>query len=82
LLPGGDSLERLSAIVRNHVDDLLDWEVTLVLAAAEVPRTQLGSGSRLGQTTWIGDRAPDEDADDLHLRPPPLRRRDTGRIAA
>ncbi|MEM6973775.1 MAG: type VI secretion system baseplate subunit TssG [Pseudomonadota bacterium] len=75
LLPGGDSLERLSAIVRNYVGEVLDWDLTLVLAAEEVPDTQLGAAGRLGQTTWIGQREPGRDADDLHLRPPPVRRR-------
>ncbi len=42
LLPGQGSLERLEAIVRNHVGDALDWDVNLILRAADVPRVGLG----------------------------------------
>lgn len=76
LLPGGGALERLEAIVRNHVGDALDWDVNLVLRAADVPRTALGGASAaLGHTTWIGMRRDGAgDADDLHLTPPHRRR--------
>ena len=75
LLPGNGSLERLEAIVRNHVGDALDWDVNLVLRAADVPRSALGGGAALGHTTWIGTRrACARDADDLFLAPPHLRR--------
>lgn len=67
LLPGGASLERLAAIVRNHVGDMLDWDVNLVLRAEEVPPAQLGADTRLGQTSWIGDRAGKGDADELFV---------------
>ncbi|MEL6267454.1 MAG: type VI secretion system baseplate subunit TssG, partial [Pseudomonadota bacterium] len=69
LLPGGESLERMAAIVRNYTGVLLDWELTLVLRAGEVPDTRLGQSGRLGYTTWIGAREP-RDADNLNLRPP------------
>jgi type VI secretion system protein ImpH len=69
LLPGGQSHKRLTAIIRNVVGDTLDWEANLVLRAADVPPTVLGSGGQLGLTTWIG-RRPNRDADDLHLSAP------------
>ena len=73
LLPGGDSLERLRAIVRNYAGDTLDWDVNLVLAGDEVPRSSLGGTTRLGQTSWIRSRPdPDQsrkDAADLFLYP-------------
>lgn len=69
LLPGGESLKRLSAIIRNVAGDALDWEATLVLRAGDVPPTVLGGAGRLGLTTWIG-RRPAWDADDLRLRAP------------
>ncbi len=72
LLPGQGSLERLEAIVRNHVGDALDWDVNLILRAADVPRVALGgANSALGHTTWVGMRRDaDHDADDLYLSPP------------
>lgn len=69
LLPGGASLERFAAIVRNHVGDTLDWDVNIVLKADEVPAAQLGADTRLGLTSWIGDRTGMGDADDLYVAP-------------
>jgi len=69
LLPGGDALARLVAIVRGYVGDALDWDVNLVLRAGDVPRARLGGDTRLGQTTWIGTRAAGRDGDDLYLEP-------------
>jgi len=69
LLPGGDALARLLAIVRGYVGDALDWDVNLVLRAADVPRATLGGDTRLGQTAWIGTRLAGRDGDDLFLEP-------------
>ena len=69
LLPGGDALARLVAIVRGYVGDALDWDVNLVLRADAVPRATLGGDTRLGQTSWIGTRDGAGDADDLYLEP-------------
>lgn len=69
LLPGGTSLSRLRAIVRNYVGDALDWDVNLVLRASEVPAAKLGETIRLGQTGWIGSINTTKDADDLYLEP-------------
>jgi len=70
LLPGGQSLKRLAAIVRNYAGDVLEWEANLVLRAEEVPQARLGQEGRLGWTTWLGNRPPGRDADDLCLLPP------------
>lgn len=66
------SLERLEAIVRNYVGDALDWDVNLILRAADVPRVALGgANAALGQTTWVGlRRDAGRDASDLYLSPP------------
>lgn len=69
LLPGGQSLKRLAALIRSYAGDTLDWEATLVLRAPEVPNSQLGGSPRLGLTSWIGQR-PATDADDLSLTAP------------
>lgn len=73
LLPGGEALARLTAIVRSYAGDALEWDVNLVLKGDEVPRAALGVNARLGHLSWAGTRRdPDEarhDAADLFLYP-------------
>jgi type VI secretion system protein ImpH len=69
LLPGGDSLARMMAIVKNYVGLELDWDLHLLLKQPEIPQTQLGSLGQLGWTTWLISQSPPADADDLVLRP-------------
>lgn len=69
LLPGGASLERLQALVKNYVGLELDWEIHLLLEQEEVPETHLGSMGQLGWTTWLVSERPSRDADDLVLTP-------------
>jgi type VI secretion system protein ImpH len=64
-LPGGRPLSQLVDWVRMYVGFELDWDVRLRLRSAEVPPPRLGSGVRLGWTTWLGTRRTDADADDL-----------------
>ncbi|MEM7440311.1 MAG: type VI secretion system baseplate subunit TssG, partial [Pseudomonadota bacterium] len=51
LLPGGVSLYRLAAILRNYIGEMLDWDVNLVLAPGEAPKAELGKTCQLGWTT-------------------------------
>ncbi len=67
LLPGSQSLQRLSAIVRSYAGDALDFDVNLVLKADDVPASKLGENTRLGQVGWIGTRKDPGDAEDLNL---------------
>jgi type VI secretion system protein ImpH len=70
LLPGGDSLMRLIAVIRNYIGDELQWDVNIALDCDEVPVLRLGGiGSRLGWTTWIGYRLTSAHAADLCLDP-------------
>jgi type VI secretion system protein ImpH len=83
LLPGGDTLARLTAVVRSYVGDALEWDINLLLAGDEVPRAclaregaesaGLGGATRLGHTSWIRSRddndGPRPDAADLYLYP-------------
>ncbi len=69
LLPGGDSLRRLVALVRNYIGDELGWDLNLILKREEVPQLKLGESGRLGWTTWLGERQAESDADDLVLDP-------------
>jgi len=67
LLPGGDSIERLKAIVKNYIGFELMWDVQLVLLKSEAPPIKLGQMGQLGRTTWLDNRAIQQDADDLVL---------------
>ena len=69
LLPGGDGLRRLVAVVRNMVGDELEWDAQLVLGRAEVPALRLGVAGRLGWTSWLCTEGRRADAGDLVLRP-------------
>jgi len=69
LLPGGDSLRRLLAWVRNYVGEQFDFDVSLVLEAREVPQVSLGKLGRLGWTTWLKSQPRTTDAADLTLQP-------------
>jgi len=69
LLPGGDSLRRLIAWLKNYLADQLLWDVQLILKKEEVPPLEMGKGGRLGWTTWMTSKPLDHDADDLILRP-------------
>jgi type VI secretion system protein ImpH len=69
LLPGGASLARLEAIVKNYVGLELDWDLHLVLEEREVPMAQLGSLGQLGWTTWLISEPRQGDAADLVLSP-------------
>ena len=67
LLPGGDSLKRLAALVRNYQDDSLSWDLKLILKKDEIPPLQLGQTGELGWTMWASTRELERDADDLQL---------------
>jgi type VI secretion system protein ImpH len=69
LLPGGDSLRRLVALVRSYVGDELDWDVNLILKREEIPPLELGRQGLLGWTTWLNAPPRSRDAADLRLRP-------------
>nr|WP_207280798.1 type VI secretion system baseplate subunit TssG [Thiocystis violacea] len=69
LLPGGESLARLVAIVRNYVGDEFDWDLNLVLRKEETPPIQLGTQGQLGWTTWLTSQTPAQDPADLKLQP-------------
>lgn len=73
-LPPGRALPPLLAAVRQYVGFELDWDVRLVLAAAEVPQARLGGHSRLGWTTWAGRRAAGTGGPALVLQPDRPRR--------
>lgn len=73
MLPGGDSMKRLLAWVRNYAGTALDWDVRLILKKEETPACRLGvvkgSGLRLGWSTWPAGAAPTRNPDQLLINP-------------
>ncbi|MGH8502225.1 MAG: type VI secretion system baseplate subunit TssG [Gammaproteobacteria bacterium] len=69
MLPGGNSLKRLVALVRNYMGFELAWDVNLMLKRNEVPTWRLGDENPLGWSTWLVPRPAGTDADDLVLNP-------------
>jgi type VI secretion system protein ImpH len=66
------SLFLLAKMVRLYVGPELDFDVQLVLAAAETPACRLGGqgfGARLGWNTWVLSRSSERDADDASFTP-------------
>jgi type VI secretion system protein ImpH len=51
-LPDGSDFAALSSVVRLAAGVEFDFDVQIVLAAAEVPETRLGA-SQLGWTSWL-----------------------------
>lgn len=68
MLPGGDSMQRLIALVRNYIGDELLWELNLVLKQEETPSWQLGEG-QLGQSLWMDSAGVRLDPADVLLQP-------------
>jgi type VI secretion system protein ImpH len=69
--PKQPGLVRLAQYVRTYVGVELDFDVQLVLRAAEVPQTVIGGSDgglgRLGWSTWLLSRPPAQDAEDVVL---------------
>jgi type VI secretion system protein ImpH len=68
MLPGGNSLRRLVAWVKNYVGDELEWDSRLILKKEEIPKLTLGKVGQLGWSTWVHSKPMPRDADDLVLR--------------
>ena len=65
LLPDGEGFAALSSVVRLAAGVEFDFDVQIVLAAAEVPETRLFGGlgaSQLGWTSWLRTQPFTEDA--------------------
>ena len=77
LLPGGKAFGELVALVRQYLCFEFQWDVRLVLARSEVPRTRLGQFGQLGWTTWVG-HADGKDRGELVLDPEAILARQAG----
>jgi type VI secretion system protein ImpH len=73
MLPGGESLKRLIAVVKNYIGDEQDWELNLILKEQEIPPMCLNGESRLGWTSWLAQQSLGRDGNDLFLQPLELR---------
>ena len=69
LLPSGQRLKKLIAIVQNYIGYELVWDINLILKAEDVEGVTLGKSGRLGWTSWLGLRTSVNDADPLILNP-------------
>jgi len=69
LLPSGERLRKLIAIVHNYIGHELHWDVNLILKSEEIKGVRLGTLSRLGWSSWLGKRTSLNDADPLVLNP-------------
>jgi type VI secretion system protein ImpH len=56
LLPTGSALPAVEALVAQYLGLEFDWDLELTLRGDAVPRARLGAHSRLGWTSWIGER--------------------------
>lgn len=69
LLPSGERLDKLIAIVHNYLGHELQWDVNLILKSEEIKGVRLGDSSRLGWSSWLGLRTSLKDANPLVLNP-------------
>ena len=69
MLPGGESLERLVALVGNYAGEEFAWDIQMILARDEIPPLELGGSRRLGLSTWLIGEHAREDSKDLFLNP-------------
>ncbi len=69
MLPTGNSLKHLVAIVRNYINDELEWDLNLILKKEQVKPIQLGQEGQLGWTTWLTNKPIESDGDNLMLNP-------------
>ena len=77
LLPGGDRLDQLLALVRQYVGFEFNWDLRLILRREEVPAWQLGAErgvGLLGRTAWMNGRRRPGHADDLVMNVESIRR--------
>jgi type VI secretion system protein ImpH len=68
-LPGGESLKRLLAWVKNYVGLTLDWDVRVILQKEDMPPLRLGGPTRMGWSTWLASAKPARDLDQMVIYP-------------
>lgn len=68
LMPDGPAMARVQAWVRNYAGLALDWDVNLVVRKEAVPLLRMGQ-ARLGWSSWLASRAPEQDDRQLRFVP-------------
>jgi type VI secretion system protein ImpH len=68
MLPEGQALRRLNALVQNYVGDELDWDLRLILDERTDQPMRLAT-TRLGWDSWLGAIPDKRDRQDLLLYP-------------
>jgi type VI secretion system protein ImpH len=68
LLPEGEALPQLQALVRNYVGDSLEWDLRLILDERTEQPLRLG-GARLGWDAWLGRCLDGKGRQDLIFNP-------------
>ena len=81
-LPGGESIERLTAWVKTYVGLALDWDVRVVLKKEHLPPLRLGGTTRVGWSTWLASAAPRRDLDQMVMKPARTEPGSTGKHGA
>jgi type VI secretion system protein ImpH len=77
LLPGGEKLDALQAMVRQYVGFEFAWDVQLVLRPEQVPAWPLGQTpgvGQLGRSAWLRTKRPRVRADQLVMNVESIRR--------
>lgn len=69
LLPGQGSMQRLTAWVRQYAGLALDWDVNLIVRKEHLPGTRFGQDTRLGWSSWLSSKTPNEDDRQLLINP-------------
>ncbi len=64
-LPNGSARKLLQRWVQQLLGDEYQWDALLSLRAKEVPASRLGSASRLGWSSWVGNRSRTRHATDV-----------------
>lgn len=68
-LPGGTSLKRLIAIIKNYLGDEMAWDLRLILKKEDIPKWKLGNTGCLGWTTRLTNKPIEKDIDEVLLHP-------------
>ena len=68
-LPGGESLARLLAWVKNYVGVTLDWDVRVILKKEDMPPLHLGGATRMGWSTWLASTRQTRNPDQMLINP-------------
>lgn len=68
LMPDGPGMVRIRDWVRNYAGLAFDWDVNLVIEKESVLRLRMGE-ARLGWSSWLASRAPEQDDRQLRFSP-------------